>query len=89
MKFGRWTYKLDALTIIGNKTSQLVQKQITGQENDGFSEDQFEENGVIILNNDNTFLCLCHDLKYLLMLLLGMGNTRSSRKQDRNYISVQ
>ena len=84
MKFGSWTYKLDAMTIIGNKTSQLVQKQITGQENDGFSEEQFEENGVIISMNCNIFLCLCHALQYLLIFVTGMGNPRRSRNKNRN-----
>ena len=47
MKFGSWTYKLDALNIKVNKTGQLTPKATTGEIDDGFSNDLFEKNGVI------------------------------------------
>ena len=51
MKFGSWTYKLDALNIKVNKTGQLTPKGITGEADDGFSEELFEKNGVISSSN--------------------------------------
>ena len=83
MKFGSWTYKLDALNIKVNKTGQLTPKATTGEIDDGFSSDLFEKNGVILLNsflslivdgntNDNGM----HDF------LTGMGNTWRSSNSD-------
>ena len=51
MKFGSWTYKLDALNIKVNKTDQVTPKETTGEADDGFSESLFEKNGVIFLMN--------------------------------------
>ena len=46
MKFGSWTYNLDAIQFTANKTWQINPTVITGHGDDGFSEELFENNGV-------------------------------------------
>ena len=46
MKFGSWTYNMDAIQFTGNKTWQINPTLITGHIDDGFSEELFEKNGV-------------------------------------------
>ena len=77
MKFGSWTYKLDALNITVNKTDQPTPKATTGEADDGFSEGLFEKNGVTIQMNFIHMVIITNHIKLLKSAFsLGVGNTR-------------
>ena len=68
MKFGSWTYKLDALNIKVNKTDQPTPKATTGEADDGYSEGLFEKNGVIFLMNVIYSMIILNQLKILICI---------------------
>ena len=70
MKFGSWTYKLDALNIKVNKTDQVTPKETTGEADDGFSEGLFEKNGVIFLMNVIYSMIILNQLKILICIYI-------------------
>ena len=90
MKFGSWTYKLDALNIKVNKTDQPTPKATTGEADDGFSEGLFEKNGVNILINTICMIIMNNSFKILKSTFyLGVGNTRCACDSNRNFFSLQ
>ena len=78
MKFGSWTYNLDAIQFTANKSWQINPTVITGHGDDGFSEELFENNGVSpSIDIHNHFIVL---LNIEATCFSGMGNTWRSRQ---------